>query len=377
MRQFFLDTPSRATAWSGVQGCANDGVVNFGTGTVDDPWDLYPDLLSPHRPDTQCNNGVSAEDQVTLDSDPTHDINQAMSHQAAAQNISPRRHHSLHSNAHLSSNLSSPNDALPPSDVSSVHDSSSTNGTPSPLDAPFNDVSSLTTSTPASTPPSAYRASFEPANSVGGALETTPNRQKTRVGPINKRLALNSNESSAASATLQTYISPYVEDVNEPRETSQIGESETHESNISHLMQSRILEIDDIVASTNEERYACPSTLDTSNDDWSKAVCYEENRATDCRSIPSRENTPCASQVPVEAATTFESVCMKRKAPTTKANWKDKFVKTSGSKPFIALQLQNTPGHAKQPVEFLKEIRTGRDISQNRAILLRDLRPQL
>ena len=130
-----------------------------------------------------------------------------------------------------------------------------------------------------------------------------------------------------------------MEDVSEPRETSQIGESETHESNISHLMQRRVLEIDNIVVTTNEVRYACPSTLDTSSDNWSEADCHEETRASDCQSIPSRDNTPCALQVATEVATTFESVCKKRKAPSTKGNWKDKFVKTSGSKPFIALQL--------------------------------------
>ena len=312
MRQFFLDIPTRATAWSGVQGCANDGVVNVGTGTVDDPWDLYPDLLSPYLLDTQSNNRISTEEQVTLNGDPMHDVNQAMNHQATAQNMSPRRHQSLYSNVFLSSNLLSPNDVLSPSDVSLVHDSSSANSTPSPVDAPFYEVSSSTTSTLASTPPLACRESFGPVNSIGGALERTLNRQKTRAGPVDKRLVLNSNESSAASATQQTYIRPYVEDVSELRETSQIGESETHESNISYLMQRRILEIDD-------------------------KDCYEENRALDCQSIPSRENTPCALKVLTEVATTFESVYKKRKAPTTKGNWKDKFVKISGSKPFIAL----------------------------------------
>ena len=48
-------------------------------------------------------------------------------------------------------------------------------------------------------------------------------------------------------------------------------------------------------------------------------------------------------------------------------------MKTSGPKPFIPLQLQNIPGHMKQPAKFMNEVLTDNDINQKDAIMIQKL----
>ena len=160
VRQFFSDTPTRAQATipiarSAFQGCANN-YVNADDSMAGNLWPpLFPDLLSPGRPDLQSTDKTSTEGHMTSNGEYVDNVDQMMSDQAiavdgqAVEDLSSYRHESL------------PNNAPPSNDASSVHDSlSSAHDTSWPCNAFSNELSPSTASTPASTPSLACRVSF-------------------------------------------------------------------------------------------------------------------------------------------------------------------------------------------------------------------------
>jgi hypothetical protein len=149
-------------------------------------------------------------------------------------------------------------------------------------------------------------------------------------------------------------------------ETSGVGEIETYQSYTYQRTQRRIVETHNTVATTNNAYYAYLGPMEASSDDQSETDCDEGNRASSCQSIRDRGSTPCALLVQADVPPTSESVSKKRKASTPHRNWRDKSVKPSGPKPFIPLQLQNIPGHMKQPAKFLEQVRMDNDINQRR-----------
>ena len=301
VKQFFSDTPMRAQAiipigWNDNEAYANE-MVNVGARVVDNSWPpLFPDILSPQQSDLQSTNETSTEEYVKLSGEQSANVYRTTSNQATAvggqavKDMSSNRHESLSNNASSPSEVPSPSEASSPneapsmSDTSSLLDSPSANDTPSPIDASSNEVSTLIASTPASTPPSAYRVSFEPAHSSGDALQTTINDQETETGRINKGTTPESNDSNDASAIRQNHSSPYPEALQQSSEPLEIGGIEAHQSYVRRQMQGESVNLHH-TACTNDAYSAYSCTMDASSEDQSEPDYDESDGASSARSI--------------------------------------------------------------------------------------------
>ena len=297
VRQFFLDTPTRAQAtswraWGDVQNDVNDDMEDV-AGMADFLWTpSFPNIFSPQQSDIQATNEASPEEHRASNGGGADNVEHEISHQVAAaveqDAEAVARCDTVSSCRHASSSPfegPSQTEAPSPSEVSSPSDSSSANDVPSPADTPSYEENQSTASTPASTPPSACRESFKPADS-------------------------------------HTY----------------------------------------------------PNEMDASSDDQSEMDCDEGDTAPTPQYIPDRETAPpCASPMQVDMPPTSESAGRKRKASTGKIQRNDKATKISGPKAFNPLQLQNVPGHMKQPVQFWNEIHTGKDVDSSSATKIQRL----
>ena len=385
IKQFFLDTPTRAEAtalgaWNDIQDCADDS-INDAARMVDDPLPpLFPGLQSPQHFDLQTTNQTCTEQVRASNGERAGNVDQAMINQATAvlsrDGIDARRHESVSSRYHASlfSDATSANGVSSPSAMSSASGASSANDMLSPSDTPSCENYPSTASTPASTPPPAYRASFEPVHSRGETLQATLDRPETTTGPVANTVTLDCYGSNAVPAAQQKHFGTSVEDVRELNESPETGDIRANQSYTSWRTQFIIDEVHDAVATRTNACNVHPCEMDESSNDQPRTDCDEADSASTAQYISGREtNLPRAASVEMDMQTASESVSRKRKASTGEMQRNDKIVKILGPKPFHSLQLQNVPGHVKQPANFLDEVHIDNDINLSLATLIQRL----
>ena len=279
VRQFLLDTPTRTQAtalrvWKDTQNFGNDP-VNEATRMADEPWPpLFPDVDSPQPSDLQIPRKTSIDASPASNSRQVDNLDQAVTDPVPAVDGWGARGR-VQQEADLSSSSFQLEKAIPssPSDASSPNDTSSSNNTPLSINTPSCEVTpSSVASTPANTPPSACRLSFDPALLCRAALPASLERQDMAPDPIANTATSDRGGSDSMPAARQQYIRLPVEDVPESSEPHQIGNDAAYENCPG---RRRHLAIDGM-----------HNTVATTNDGCNNTLCKTRNASMDGQPIP-------------------------------------------------------------------------------------------